>query len=107
VSKVVELADLDYVKGSGREASVSFELITRGGGYDPSWRAPIPERIEVRERWIVFLGRDEKNGFLYPVSGKNGMLRIDGDRLILDNAATYRLSRRQLREAAAAEVSSE
>ncbi|HEX5130914.1 MAG TPA: hypothetical protein VFX92_00355 [Candidatus Krumholzibacteria bacterium] len=102
--KAVELEDVTYFKGAGVETLLTFEVITRGRGYSPSWRAPVPERIAPGERWIVFLGRDEKNGFLYPLSGKNGMLRVDGDRLMLDNRVNYRFSARELRDAATAEV---
>ncbi len=77
------------LKGNVPEGKVSFILLI-SGDYVPEWRGEDPKKFVTGESWLVFLS--ERDGFLVPVSGKNGLLLIDGDQLTYDRAVRYPLS---------------
>lgn len=80
------------LKGEATSPHVSFVVIR--DEYTPPWRGQAPSKLLPGETWIAFLA--EYEGFLAPVLGKNGLLMVDGERLVYDRTVSYPLSRSAL-----------
>lgn len=77
------------LKGRITDEKISFILLI-SGDYIPEWRGEDPKEFLPGETWLVFLA--ERDGFLVPVSGKNGLLLVDGNKLTYDRSVPYALS---------------
>jgi hypothetical protein len=82
----------DVLKGDPSIHTVWF-LAAKGYVY-PTWGAVSPREFKVGERWIALLGYEQ--GTFFPLSGVNGLLWLDGDKVIFDRAVEYRYSRDRL-----------
>ncbi len=78
----------EFIKGKTADNELEF-VIPRVGGSDyvPAWYRVTPSRIENGQEWVIFLRRGEFG--LYPFGGRNSLLRVEGERLIYDNAIEY------------------
>ena len=70
-------------KGNIEKEGFEFSFL-RSVSYYPSWWKAIP-KINEGEEWIVLLKWIPEIGY-YPFAGRNGMFKIEGDRLIRNNS---------------------
>ncbi len=92
-------------KGEVNGDTLKFKML-RIGSYQPRWLTLIPREIKVGEEWYVFLKKEEEIGY-FPIMGKNGLLRINGEKIIYDNNIVYKYSRVELEKIIIEEVSHE
>jgi hypothetical protein len=90
----------EVLKGGVSGTQAEF-VLPWGGEYIPDWVRYTP-RVEIGEQWLLFLRRD-KHG-LYPFSGRNSMLRINGDDLIFNAKLKYPLTRNETMQRVRSEV---
>ncbi len=93
----------------GQVDGESLVFRTGRGDYWPSWRGKHPsydkvegDTVQWTGRWILFLKYGPVG--LYPMGGANGMLRIDGKKLIYANRVEHAYSMEALEALIAAEV---
>jgi hypothetical protein len=98
--ELVTMRTEELWKGTSGSDRVAFRVV-RKNGFDLSWYAPAPE-MHVGEKWLFFLKRDD-DGF-YPFAGTNGLLRVEGDYLIVANRLKHGLSRTRFVERVKQEV---
>ncbi len=92
VSVSWEMKVTDVLNGSYSGDVIEFHMVTKGAF--PDWAVPVPRSASPGETWIVFL-RERQSGFI-PFAGLNGMLKVEGEKLIYDNAVDHRLTRSQV-----------
>ena len=61
------------------------------GGDRPPWYTVTPRTFGVDETWIAFLRRD--GDIYYPLGGVNGLLLIEGQKVIFDRSVQCPYSR--------------
>lgn len=85
------------LKGTLEGRQVAFQFI-RTGLYAPPWRTHIPPGIDIGQTWYLFLKKTEIEGRMsfYPFAGSNGMLKIQGDRLIYDFGIDFPYNRSEV-----------
>ncbi len=66
------------------------------GGDHADWIRPVPT-LSVGEEWIVFLKKQDD--FFFPFAGTNGLLRVDGQKLIRNNYMSYNSTMDELEKA--------
>lgn len=90
---VVTVQVIDAWKGKPG-ATLTFRAIPRGG-MNLAWWRPVPA-IETGTEWVFFLKKYDD--WYFPFAGTNGLLRIDGDRLIRASATDYGISKPELKK---------
>lgn len=87
------------LKGTLEGPSLTFQMVT-AGTYAPGWRTKVPPEINVGETWYLFLKKEEIEGGIgfYPFAGSNGMLKIEGERLIYDLRIDFPYTRNEVDE---------
>ncbi len=72
-------------KGTLEGQKLIFKMVT-AGSYFPVWRTQVPLEINAGELWYLFLKRGDIEGGpgYYAFAGVNGLLKIEGQRLIYD-----------------------
>lgn len=77
-------------KGGLEGKRLTFRIARRGGLALDWWR-PVPEVVAIGEEWIIFLKKDSKG--YYPFAGTNGLLKVEGQDLILNDRVRHEMSK--------------
>jgi hypothetical protein len=80
--RYIELNLSAVLKGNIKENDFTFQMLPYVN-YRPPWYKLVSV-VSPGEEWIVFLKWIPEIGY-YPFAGKNGMFKVDNDRLIRDN----------------------
>ncbi len=83
----------DTKKGPNFDTPIRIVVITRGA-YWPEWRAKVPKKYSIGQRWLCFLKR--KGDEWYPFAGSNGLFQVLNDKLVYAEHVEYWHSRSQV-----------
>lgn len=75
------------LKGNDSDGVLEFVVATENLSFVPTWFRYTPKGLAVGQEWFVLLRKGERG--LYPFRGPNSLLKVDGDRLLYDNAVVY------------------